>query len=48
MDRRTKVELFEEIRRGFAAGDTRANTITPAKGNEKGGFEGELGWYRRN
>src|SRR5262245_25161064 len=22
MDRRTKVELFEEIRRGFAAGDT--------------------------
>src|SRR6202034_4636013 len=26
----------------------RSEYCNPAKGNEKGGVEGELGWYRRN
>src|SRR6266404_7392507 len=53
MDRRRKVELFEEIRREHAHGDRshwgfQTEFCNPARGNEKGGVEGEVGYFRRN
>src|SRR5437868_12016566 len=60
MDRRDKVELFEQILRGHQRVETerliafrshwgfQTEFCNPARGNEKGGVEGEVGYFRRN
>ena len=60
MDRRDKVELFEQILRGHQRVETErliafrshwgfaTEFCNPARGNEKGGVEGEQGYFRRN
>jgi len=60
MDRRDKVELFEQILRGHQRVETErliafrshwgfaTEFCNPARGNEKGGVESEVGYFRRN